>query len=114
MTGKAIPSPTPPTWPPGVPPWPRSASKPFRRPFATWTLVDGDAAKLLMGSAFEGGKQSIHGLLPSQRDGVLGEAGSTVRANNAGCQKGGEKSNHKQTVAPHTPVSPGVDDHTRL
>src|SRR5262245_38195603 len=33
--------------------------------------VDGDTAKLLMGSAFNGGKQDIHGLLPSKCDALL-------------------------------------------
>src|SRR3989442_13350380 len=49
--------------------------------------VDGDAAKRLVGGACDGGKQSIHGLLPSQRDGVLRHAGSNVRTNTERCQE---------------------------
>ena len=33
--------------------------------------VDGDIAKLLAGGAFDGGKQSIHGFLPSKCDALL-------------------------------------------
>src|SRR5262245_23821299 len=52
-----------------------------------WDAVDGDAAKFLVGGAFDGGKQGIHGLLPSKCDALFIQAESNVRTNHKGCQE---------------------------
>src|SRR5215831_7273953 len=41
--------------------------------------IDGDATKLLVGGACDGGKQSIHGFLPSKCDALFIQAGSNVK-----------------------------------
>jgi hypothetical protein len=48
---------------------------------------EGEAAQLLVGGTCDGGKQGIDGFLPSTREGLLLEVGSTVRGNNARCQE---------------------------
>ena len=65
----------------------RRIDEPLHTAVRCLDAVDGDAAKRLVGGACDGGKQSIPGLLPSKRDGVLLHAGSTVRTNTERCQE---------------------------
>src|SRR5712691_6898312 len=77
--------------------------------------VDGDAAKLLVGGACDGGKQSIHGLLPYQREGLLRQTGSTVWANTVGCQEARSSSRPEErpTLRPTYATGEGKIKHRR-